>query len=130
MVIIGTPGWKSEGIQNELSQLASQNLKWIKNCCDGALGYLYENSKCFVSASMNEGFNLPALEARTNYGLPLLLSDIQVHREVHADQAKYFNNSADLHELLLCSIEKPKWSIQEVIEQDNSILNNLFNRFS
>jgi glycosyltransferase involved in cell wall biosynthesis len=130
MVIIGTPGWKSKGIQIELSQLASQNLKWIKSCCDGALGYFYENSKCFVSTSMNEGFNLPALEARTIYGLPLLLSNIQVHHEVHADKARYFNNSAELYELLLSSIEKPTGSIQRVIDSETSILNNLFNRFN
>jgi glycosyltransferase involved in cell wall biosynthesis len=130
LLIIGAPGWKSGWIQNELSKLASQNLKWVKNCCDGALGFFYQNSKAFVSASINEGFNLPALEARTIYGLPLLLSDIPVHHEVHADKARYFKDSAELYLLLLSQLGESKKSHKPEVHPDASILVNVLDSFN
>ena len=129
LLVIGGPGWKSKRIQHKLSQLAPQNLKWIKNCCDGALRYFYENSYCFVSASIDEGFNLPALEARALYRLPLFLSDVSVHREVHGEEATYFKSCIELYNLLSSNLEMPKKSIPYVTNPDISILDDLLNRF-
>ena len=94
LIVIGAPGWKSEKTQRALSQLTKA--KWIKNSCDGSLNYFYENAKYFVSASKDEGFNLPAFEARVNYGIPVFLSDIPVHHEIHGNRAIYFKGSQDL----------------------------------
>ncbi|NVM87906.1 glycosyltransferase involved in cell wall biosynthesis [Variovorax sp. SG517] len=47
---------------------------------------LYQGATAFISLSTFEGFNLSAAEAAT-LGVPLLLSDIPVHRELFADYA-------------------------------------------
>jgi len=48
---------------------------------DGNLKYLYENASFLVSASAYEGVNMPIYEA-LKYGLPVIASDIPVHREL------------------------------------------------
>jgi glycosyltransferase involved in cell wall biosynthesis len=98
LLVIGAPGWKSKNTQLELSQLTKA--KWVKNACDGSLSYFYENVKYFISASKDEGFNLPALEARFSYGLRVFLSDIPVHHEIHGSKATYFKDAQDLYAAL------------------------------
>jgi glycosyltransferase involved in cell wall biosynthesis len=46
-------------------------------------------SLALVSASLEEGFDYPVLEAKAE-GLPTLLSDIPVHREFHQDSSWFF----------------------------------------
>ena len=46
-------------------------------------------SLALVSASAEEGFDYPVLEAKAE-GLPTLLSDIAVHREFHHDSSLFF----------------------------------------
>lgn len=53
---------------------------------------LYRGATAFISLSTFEGFNLSAAEAAT-LGVPLLLSDIPVHRELFSDYA-FFVGSA------------------------------------
>lgn len=127
LLIVGAPGWKSEKTQFALSRLA--NATWLKNACDGSLNHFYENARSFISASKDEGFNLPALEARVNYGLPLFLSDIPVHHEVHGDKATYFKNAQDLFNSMSTKQKvSSKRNISE-IDLESRSLNDLFNRF-
>jgi glycosyltransferase involved in cell wall biosynthesis len=127
LLVIGAPGWKSDATQKQLSQLRNLNLIWIKNCCDGALSYFYQNSKLFISSSINEGFNLPALEARLNFGLPLVLSDIPVHHEVHGDNAMYFKTIAELNSIVCSESQITKRIILKNAPRDASQLAALFN---
>lgn len=53
-----------------------------------ALQCLYQQATAFVHASAYEGFNLPLLDALAA-GLPILVSDLPVHREV-AEEAAFF----------------------------------------
>jgi glycosyltransferase involved in cell wall biosynthesis len=46
-------------------------------------------SLALISASAEEGFDYPVLEAKAE-GLPTLLSDIAVHREFHHDSSMFF----------------------------------------
>jgi glycosyltransferase involved in cell wall biosynthesis len=46
-------------------------------------------SLALISASAEEGFDYPVLEAKAE-GLPTLLSDIAVHREFHHDSSLFF----------------------------------------
>lgn len=46
-------------------------------------------SRALISASLYEGFNLPPLEAQS-LGVPVILSDIPVHREIYGNSALYF----------------------------------------
>jgi len=46
-------------------------------------------SMALISASTEEGFDYPVLEAKAE-GLPTLISDIPVHREFHAGSSLFF----------------------------------------
>ncbi|MGH6888119.1 MAG: glycosyltransferase family 4 protein [Rhizomicrobium sp.] len=50
---------------------------------------LYQNADVFVTASRDEGFNLPPLEAMA-CGTPVICSDIPVHRELFNNCARFF----------------------------------------
>lgn len=52
---------------------------------------LYRGATAFISLSTFEGFNLSAAEAAT-LGVPLLLSDLPVHRELFAGYAFFIGN--------------------------------------
>jgi glycosyltransferase involved in cell wall biosynthesis len=51
---------------------------------------LYEQAELFVMPSHYEGFGMPVLEAMA-YGLPTVISDISVFREVAGDASMYFD---------------------------------------
>lgn len=53
-------------------------------------GALFQLAKVFVFPSLYEGFGIPILEAMSQK-LPVLVSDIPVHREIAGDGALYFN---------------------------------------
>jgi len=57
---------------------------------DGELVAIYHQAEAFVFPSLIEGFGLPGLEAMA-CGLPVLVSDIPVFREIYRDAAIYFN---------------------------------------
>jgi glycosyltransferase involved in cell wall biosynthesis len=98
LLIIGKKGWKSNKLVKALvkfGSIESNNLIWIDTCCDGSLSQFYKGAKSFISTSFDEGFNLPALEARSVYSLPLLLSDISVHRELHSGYANFFRTASE-----------------------------------
>ncbi|MEZ4500505.1 MAG: glycosyltransferase [Thermomicrobiales bacterium] len=57
---------------------------------DALLPQLYANAAGLIAASVEEGFDLPVLEGMAA-GVPLLLSDIPVHREVARDFASHFD---------------------------------------
>ncbi len=75
---------------------------------DADLASLYQNALCFVSASLDEGFSLPPLEA-INLKCPLILSDIPVHREIYQDTAIYFDpwNHSALADKVQVLVENP-----------------------
>ena len=65
------------------------------NVSDSQLAYCYKNAKCFVFPSLYEGFGIPILEAFA-CNCPVVLSDIEVFREVAGNAALYVNpKSAD-----------------------------------
>ncbi len=57
---------------------------------DQMLSNLYKNAESFVFPSLYEGFGLPAIEAMS-YGCPVLLSSIDVFREIADDSASFFD---------------------------------------
>jgi glycosyltransferase involved in cell wall biosynthesis len=56
---------------------------------DAELESCYELAQCLIFASEGEGFGLPIIEA-SKRGLPLLLRDIPIFREVAGQSATYF----------------------------------------
>lgn len=67
-----------------------KNVKLLGRVSDEELKYYYQQSNAFISASLYEGFGLPILESQS-YGLPCIISDISVYRELFRESAIYFN---------------------------------------
>jgi len=61
---------------------------------DAVVAHLYSTATALAIPSLAEGFSLPALEAMSA-GVPVLLSDIDVHRYVGGDAARYFEPQND-----------------------------------
>lgn len=71
----------------------------MKHISNADLAYLYTNAKLYVSASLFEGLGMPVVEA-LYFGLPVILSDIEVHREISFNKAIYFksDSAVDLYQ--------------------------------
>lgn len=97
LIIVGRPGWKCEDVITTItsSPQYQKKLSWYNNCSDEQLIALYQNADCFVFASHAEGFGLPIVEA-AQYGLPLLVRDIPVFREIAKENATYFTASGEM----------------------------------
>jgi glycosyltransferase involved in cell wall biosynthesis len=124
LCIVGRRGWKTKKTLEALR--AAKNVIWISNACDFGLSKLYAEADAFISSSLDEGFNLPALEARANYRLPLILSDIPIHREYHANSAMFYSNNNELSRILNSEFKKPLvWDSPNLKEQVE-VFKNLF----
>ncbi|MHB8544436.1 MAG: glycosyltransferase family 4 protein [Leptospirales bacterium] len=64
---------------------------------EATLVELYQNASLFITASRDEGFDMPPLEAMS-CGTPVICSDIPVHRELFDECALFFspNSKEDL----------------------------------
>jgi glycosyltransferase involved in cell wall biosynthesis len=80
-----------------------RRLFWLNELHDDQLAQLYAHADCLLNASLGEGLGLPLLEA-ARYGLPLLLRDLPVFKEVAGKNATYF--SVNSTEALATAIEK------------------------
>lgn len=87
--IVGRPGWNSAALQKRLARLAAteERFAWLSEASDEVLRSEYLSAGAFVSLSSDEGFGLPVVEAAAA-GLPLILSDIPVYREVSGGEAR------------------------------------------
>lgn len=56
---------------------------------DQILSNLYKNAETFIFPSLYEGFGLPIIEAMS-YGCPVILSSIEVFKEIAGDSALFF----------------------------------------
>jgi len=94
LVIVGKAGWQIDYLIEELRRAPELNdrLFWLEAISDEYLEAVYAASSCLLAASEGEGFGLPLIEA-ANAGLPLLLRDIPVFREVAGESAFYFNGA-------------------------------------
>ncbi|MGO4380668.1 glycosyltransferase [Pseudoduganella sp. RAF19] len=101
LVIVGNEGWKPlpeherrtiPHIVQRLSQHPERGhrLLWLTGIDDSTLQQIYLASACLLSPSEGEGFGLPLIEA-ARYGIPLLVRDIPVFREVAGERAAYFS---------------------------------------
>ena len=93
LVIVGKNGWMVEELVNKLSRHSElgRRLFWLKGISDEYLEEVYAASTCLIAASEGEGFGLPLIEA-AQYGLPIIVRDIPVFREVAGEYAFYFIN--------------------------------------
>lgn len=85
LVLIGRQGWENEAVMDHLER--SPNLQGLVHQAadlpDAALARLMRGARAVLAPSSEEGFDLPAVEAMA-MGVPLIASDIPVHRELVA----------------------------------------------
>ena len=95
LLIVGKNGWNVSEIAAMIGDHPELNKKlfWLKGISDEYLEKIYAASTCLIAASEGEGFGLPLIES-AQYGIPLLLRDIPVFREVAGDAAFYFGGPA------------------------------------
>jgi len=111
LIFIGKEGWKVEKLIQRIQShpLLGKKLFWYSKLRDAELIQLYQSSSALINASLGEGFGLPLVEA-SYYGLPLILRDIPIFREIAGDEAWYFatNDAASLADSLRKWVNKYK----------------------
>lgn len=94
LCFIGRSGWKNKALMQRIASHAElgRKLFMFGNADDGDLEYAYRHARALVFPSVVEGFGLPLVEAMQR-GLPAMVSDIPVFREICQDYAAYFDLS-------------------------------------
>jgi len=102
------------------------NVQILDTCDDDQLADLYFKAKALLNPSIYEGFGLPIVEAMAS-GCPLIVSDIEVFREIAGNGAVYFNphSLASLKEAVQTFINKPREEIVYTI-QSNFVRSKMF----
>jgi glycosyltransferase involved in cell wall biosynthesis len=111
LVFVGKEGWNIEELKSRVlsSHYLGQNLFWLAGISDEFLESVYRASSCLIMASQGEGFGLPIVEGAQR-GLPMIVRDIPVFREVAGPYASYFSGLRGLD--LANAIEK--WVEEDV----------------
>ena len=83
LIIVGKNGWGCAPVWESIEKSKNaERIEILQTVSDDKLSELYSNARGFISPSLDEGYGLPPQEAM-NYKLPLLLSDIDVYRELY-----------------------------------------------
>jgi glycosyltransferase involved in cell wall biosynthesis len=95
LLIVGKVGWNINAVADLISKHPELNKKlfWLKGITDEYLEKIYAASTCLIAASEGEGFGLPIIES-AQHGIPVMLRDIPVFREVAGDAAFYFGGAS------------------------------------
>jgi glycosyltransferase involved in cell wall biosynthesis len=81
-----------DDVQHRLRELAGESatrIKFLGGLADADYAQALRNSTAFVSASIDEGFGIPLIEAMA-CGAAVVCSDIPVFREVAGEAAEFF----------------------------------------
>lgn len=83
LVVVGAKGWKETGISQIINDplFPKASLVFCGYVSNQDLAVLYNMATCFVSASLNEGFGMPQLEAFL-CGCPVVTADNSAMNEV------------------------------------------------
>ena len=93
--IVGRSGRQSPLLQRLVRQVPRpEQVHWIPSLEPQQLLQHLRQSLALISASLEEGFDYPVLEAKAE-GLPTLISDIPVHREFHSGSSLFFPPADD-----------------------------------
>ncbi len=86
LVLAGRRGWENEAVLDHLhrSQSVRRLVHEVAGLGDEELAELLSGARALIAPSLAEGFDLPIAEAQS-LGVPVIASDIAVHRELAAD---------------------------------------------
>jgi alpha-1,2-rhamnosyltransferase len=103
LCIVGKTGWKCQPLIERIRRHPrfQTSLFWFSDLSDAELAFCYERARALIAPSFAEGFGLPIVESLSR-NLPVLASDIPVHREAGGSQCRYFslNSPTELSRLL------------------------------
>jgi O-antigen biosynthesis alpha-1,2-rhamnosyltransferase len=106
--LVGKIGWLCDDLLERIRSHPryGRRLFIFNNLSDTELDYCYRSARALITPSFVEGFGLPLTEG-LRYGLPVLASNIPVHREVGGEFCAYFDPTlpATLKKLVM-AIEK------------------------
>lgn len=108
LLIIGKPGWLVDDLLKRLRAhpQRGKRLFWFEKAGDDLLLAAYHHASALLMASEGEGFGLPLIEA-AHHGLPLIVRELPVFREIAGEHAHYFTGfgAGDLADALCAWLE-------------------------
>lgn len=113
LFLVGRYGWQAKSILMQLGHMDGA-ARWLGSVQDGTLARLYQEASMVIQYSLDEGFDYTVPEA-LQFGRPLVLSDIPVHREVARDLGIYVS-PFDPKELAATIEEVLSWGASRVKE--------------
>ena len=104
LILVGKNGWKVKALGKRIKKMRNLSVMRYQSCCDAGVNSLLKSTSSLISASFDEGFDLPPGEALLA-GAKILLSDIPVHREIYGLWANFFTlqNFDEFKSLILWS---------------------------
>lgn len=92
LIFVGREGWLVEEIMKRIGSHRERTNRFlhVADASDADVEDAFEAADLLLNGSIAEGFGLPIVEAALR-GVPLLLRDIPVFREVAGEQAMYFS---------------------------------------
>jgi glycosyltransferase involved in cell wall biosynthesis len=124
LVIAGAKGWKTDGIANRIETLGlSGRVHFLGFVPDADVAALFQHCRVAVTASLEEGFGVPVLEAMT-FGAVVAASNSPAIKEVGGDVPIYFDpsNSAAIAAGLLEALSIPDRDIRIAAGKERSKL--------
>lgn len=120
LVVLGKLSKDQQMVVDRMSCQVKQSVFNISNISNVDLGYLYKKAFAYISATLFEGLGMPIVEAMY-FGLPCIVSDIPVIREVTDNLAIYFN-PLEVNQLVDCMLSV-KQSLMQSQAQKIAMLN-------
>lgn len=92
LVFVGRIGWEVKELMKRITSHPKRDSLFFvfHDLNDAELSYCYSHATALLFASFAEGFGLPIIEA-LEHGLPVIASDIPVHREIGGDVLMYID---------------------------------------
>jgi glycosyltransferase involved in cell wall biosynthesis len=96
--IVGRKGWQSDRAVQVIRQAVADGKKitWLENATDAEVRAEYRSASTLLNLSLAEGYGLPLIEAAA-FGLPLILNDIPVFREIAKSSSDYVSSKDSRH---------------------------------
>ncbi len=106
LLLVGRYGWRQRSLVERIGRMGP-SVRWLGEVDDDHLGRLYQTTAALVQPSRDEGFDLPLFEG-LSAGVPVVASDIPVHREVAGDCA-LFAHADDAPSLAAAILDALGW---------------------